>query len=485
MALFLGLDVGTTSVSVALFDADASRLVAARSLPHGAGRAGTLSGRAELDLGALWDAAVGALGEVAAEARGHGDVGALGVTGQMHGLALVQPGGAPVAPAITWQDQRATERDEAGATYLERFVSEAGGPAAFERMGALPATGYLGPSLYWLHRHNLIPAPPVTACLIPDAIVARLTGASPVTDATDAASTGLYDVAAGAWDLELLRRLGLPEGLLAPVRAWGEIAGWLRPEVAGRVGLRAGLPVSVAIGDNQASFIGSVRDAARSLLINIGTGAQVSTLLDTFASTRGPGLEVRPFSAGRYLLVGAGLYGGASYALLRDLVRGIGEVFFGAQGDEGLYDHMNRLAAAVPAGSDGLRCLPLFSGTRVDPSARGSFTGIGTHNLTLGHLARALLEGIADQLGALYDAMRPLAGARSELVGAGNTIMRNALLARILATRFGLPLHLPAFDEPAAVGAALVAATAVGAFSDIDAAMARALYYRATVRPEA
>ena len=482
MGLFVGLDVGTTSVSAVVLDADTSRLVAALSLPHAAGRAGAIPGRAELDLDALWSAAQNALGEVVAAAGGRVDVAALGVTGQMHGLALVRPNGTPVSPAITWQDQRATERDESGATYLERFVSQAGGPAAFERMGALPAIGYLGLSLYWLRRRGLLPAPPVTACLIPDAIVTRLTGGTPVTDPTDAASTGLYDVAAGAWDTELLHRLGIPQGLLAPVRASGEVAGGLRHEVADRVGLPAGLPVAVAIGDNQASFIGSVKDAARSLLVNIGTGAQVSALVDTFA--REPGLEARPFPGGRYLLVGAGLYGGASYALLRDLFRQIGRAFFGARGDEGLYERMNQLADEVPPGSDGLRCVPLFSGTRVDPTVRGSFTGLSPRNLTPGHLARALLEGVADQLHALYNAMRPLAGPRTDLVGAGNAIARNALLARILAARFGLPLHLPAFDEAAAVGAALVAATTVGTIRDIDAAMASTLRYRSTVGPE-
>ncbi len=483
MGLFVGLDVGTTSVSAVALDADAARVVAAVSRPHGAGRTGAVAGRAELDVDALWEVTQGVLAAVAADVGDRRAIGALGVTGQMHGLALVGSDGTPVAPAITWQDQRGAESDAAGGTYLERFIAEAGGPEAFARMGALPATGYLGPSLYWLRRNGLLPAAAATACLIPDAIVARLTAGPPVTDPTDAASTGLYDVVGGAWDRDLLRRLGLPEGLLAPVRASGDVAGRLDPDVARRVGLSPGLPVAVAIGDNQASYIGSVRHAADALLVNIGTGAQVSALMDAFATA--PGLEARPFPGGRYLLVGAGLFGGASYALLRDLFARIGEALFGGAEAEGLYERMNELAARVPPGSDGLRFTPLFAGTRVDPTMRGNLTGMGVHNLTPGHLARALLEGVAEQLHGLYDAMRPLAGARTDLVGAGNAVERNALLARLLATRFGLPLHLPAFEEPAAVGSALVAATAAGAFGDLDAAMAGTVRYRAAVDPEA
>jgi len=478
-----GLDVGTTSVSAVLLEAEAARLVAARTVPHGAARAGEVAGRAELDLDVLWRMALETLAEVAADAEGGDIVGALGVTGQMHGLAFVRPDGTPVGRAITWQDQRATERDETGATYLEQFVTAAGGPAAFHDTGALPATGYLGPSLYWLHRRGNPPSPPVTACGIPDAIVARLTGGPAVTDPTNAASTGLYNVAGARWAYDLVDLLGIPPVLLTPVRPSGVVAGGLRGDLARILGLPGGLPVAVAIGDNQASFIGSVRDVESSLLVNIGTGAQVSALVGAFA--RGPGFEVRPFPGGRYLLVGAGLYGGASYALLRDLYRQVGADLFGAQRDEELYERMNALAARVPPGSDGLCCLPSFSGTRVDPAIRGSFTGVSAHNLTPGHLARAVLEGVSNQLYALYEAMRPLTGPRADLVGAGNAIAQNGLLAHILASRFSLPLHLPAFDEAAAVGAALVAATAVGAYPSIDEAMANTLRYRATVDPGA
>ena len=99
---FIGLDVGTTSVSAVALDMEAARPLATVSLPHGAGRAGAAPGRAELDLDALWGAAQEALGAVAARASGAGSIGGVGVTGQMHGLALVRPDGTPLAPAITW-----------------------------------------------------------------------------------------------------------------------------------------------------------------------------------------------------------------------------------------------------------------------------------------------------------------------------------------------------------------------------------------------
>ena len=131
---------------------------------------------------------------------------------------------------------------------------------------------------------------------------------------------------------------------------------------------------------------------------------------------------------------------------------------------------MNRLAAAVVPGADGLRFHPLFFGTRSDPGARGSLTGIRADNLSPGHLARALLEGLAEELYRLYTSMGGDIGRRSLLVGAGNAIVRNPLLARILAQRFGRPLHVPAGEGAAAQGAAMMAAVSTGEFATLEGA---------------
>jgi len=136
----------------------------------------------------------------------------------------------------------------------------------------------------------------------------------------------------------------------------------------------------------------------------------------------------------------------------------------------------------VSPGADGLRCSPLFTGTRTDPTLRGSFTGITPENLTPGHLTRALLEGMAEGFYAFYEQMRPLLGSRTQLIGSGNGLRRNPLLAQILAERFGMPLHIPALEEEAAVGAALLAAVGTGEYADLEKAT-RMLGYRKTLIP--
>jgi sugar (pentulose or hexulose) kinase len=202
-----------------------------------------------------------------------------------------------------------------------------------------------------------------------------------------------------------------------------------------------------------------VSQPKESLLLNVGTGAQCSALVDTFV--RLEGLDTRSF-LGRYLLVGAGLFGGRSYAYLQNLFHQVGRDVLGVEILPELYDRMNQLAARIPPGCDGLHCVPLFSGTRTDPSLRASFTGISPDNLTPGHLARALLEGMSEVFYDFYSRMLPYSGPRDKLIGAGNGIRRNPLFAQILAQRWQVPLRLPAWEEEATVGAALCACVAAG-----------------------
>ena len=266
---------------------------------------------------------------------------------------------------------------------------------------------------------------------------------------------------------EAIYRLGLDFDHLPRVVPSGSPAGTLSDQSALETGFPKGLPVYVACGDNQASFAGSVGDYANSLLVNVGTGGQVSAHV---SETRSTGeLEARPFMDGRDLLVGAGLVGGRSYAWLIDFFREVGTSIFGQEEKIDLYETMNRLASRVPPGSEGLRCEPLFTGTRIDPDRRGLWEGVGTSNFTPGHMSRALLEGLAQQFHDLYCQMEGLgAGNRSKLVGAGNGIRKNDLLKSVLEESFGMQMSIPVHKEEAAFGAALLAAVGSGEFGSLS-----------------
>jgi sugar (pentulose or hexulose) kinase len=449
----LGLDVGTTTIGAVALDLDTGRLVGRASVPNTA-QSTPAPGREELDLEAAVDLARAAL--EAARAEVDGPVRVLAVTGQMHGVAFLQlqPDNdrRAVRPAITWRDRRVEEPHPNGGTYLDELRRRAG-PDAFAATGCEPAAGFLGPSLFWLAERGELPRCQVSS--IPDAVAALLGGTAPVTDPTNAAGSGIFDVAAGAWDVGLARRLGLPPEVLPPVRETGTVVGSM-PADGGTARLCVGL------GDHQASVLGSVREPARTVHVNIGTGGQVSVLVATFE--RVAGIETRPFPGGRFLLAGAGLVGGRSLAWLVDHFAAVGADLFAARADaDALYAALLRLAAAVPPGADGLRCRPLFAGTRADPSLRGGFSGIGQANFSPGHITRALLEGLAEVLYELYQQIAAVAGEREQLVGSGNGVRRAPLLASILSQRFGRPLRTTPWPEEAAVGAALAAAVGIGA----------------------
>ncbi|OGG51320.1 MAG: hypothetical protein A3F84_02960 [Candidatus Handelsmanbacteria bacterium RIFCSPLOWO2_12_FULL_64_10] len=467
MGRYLGLDVGTTTITALALDAASGEVVAVRTVPNACevtSPEDRRRGRSE------WDAAkmvALALGVIREAVRAGGTTQGIGVTGQMHGTLLVSEAGAPVGPFIGWQDRRGMEAPD-GRSYVERIQALADELGAGGRI-CKPRAGYLGTTLFWMAVNGVLPRVPFVASFLPDYIVASLTGARPVTDATDAAGSGLFDVFSLKWEEGLIGALGLSRGMLPEAQPSGSRAGGLTRAAAAATGLPEGLPVCVACGDNQASFAGSVGDYGHDLLVNIGTGGQVSAHVDRAMLTEG--LEARPYVDGKYLLVGAGLVGGRSYAWLRDVFREIGRAFFGGGGDEDLYDAMNRLAAAVPPGCEGLRCEPLFTGTRREPDRRGVWSGVGAANFTPGHLARALLEGIAEQFRLMYGEMERLgAGGRTRLIGAGNGVRKNPLLREILADAFGMRMQTPAHREEAAFGAALLAAVGDGAFSRLQEA---------------
>ena len=480
--MLIGLDIGTTSLSAIALDPATGRQVAHRTVANRAGSSPG-PGRTELDLSRLYELTVQCLAEVVALTElAHTAIQGIGVTGQQHGVALIGPDALPAAPAITWQDLRVQEPlPGSDRPVLDRFISAAGGREAFRNTGCLPAAGFLGPSLYWLNLQDALPDPPVIACFVPDAVVSFLTGTAVVCEPTLAGSSGIFDIRANCWDTTLLERLELPAGLFPSVGSAGDVVGGLRRELAEAVGLEPGTPVTVALGDNQASFIGSAPEPGRSLLLNVGTGGQISARTDGFHFI--PGLENRPFPGRQYLLIGGGLFGGRSYAYLQSFFQQVGAELLAADVPEDLYQRMTELAATVPAGSDGLRCEPFFTGSRTDPGLRASFSGLSPDNFTPAHFARALLEGMAEGFFAFFEQMKPVVGTPPLLVGAGNGVRQNRLLAKILARRFGKPLLIPSHAEEAAVGAAVAAAVGLGMFGDLETAAAALLDYADTVEP--
>ena len=498
MPITLGLDVGTTTITALALDALSGHVLTRATRPNGANittAEDRARGRSEWDAEQMLQTALAVLGEVVSQlGEQRPDVAGLGLTGQQHGVVLVDGETRPLTPFINWQDRRGEERWPGTEQTYTQEAAALLGPDATRRTGCSLASGYLGTTLFWLRAAGQLPDAAL-ACFITDFVGARLTATRPVTDPTMAASSGLLNVQARDWDAAAIQALDLPPALFPTVREAGDPLGGLTADVARATGLPAGLPVFVGLGDNQASFVGSVAHRGASVLVNVGTGAQVSRYVEWEEweewegregreDPLGPGRpEVRPFPRGGYLLVHAGLFGGRTYALLDRFFRQVGADLFDQAAAAPLYPRLNELARGVPPGADGLRCEPFFTGSRAEPTRRAIWSGMSDANFTPAHLTRALLEGMARRFHQGFSHLQTVTSAPVEhLVGAGNGLRENGTLAEIVATEFDLPLQMTLHREEAAYGAALVASVGVGVWPDLARA-GRILRYGSAITP--
>lgn len=448
----IGLDVGTTTVTGALFDSEAGHVLHLARRRNDATLLQTQPTRAEQDPHRLRQRAFEVLSDLAE--AGH-PVGGLALSGQMHGLLCVAAGGEPLTPLITWQDQRTTEPLAGGTTTLGHIQERLAG-LAWQDNGCRIQHGYGGTTLFWLVQQSKMPRATRRVCTVANWLAGQFTGQQPGCDPSFAASWGIYDVVHRTWNGAFLDRLGLDAAILPPVWPAGELLGHLDAQIARQVGLPSGLPVYNPLGDTPASFLGSTMGPglapSQSVLLNLGTGGQVCWAVPVFEAPSEQ-VETRPLTEGRFLRVGASLCGGEAYAWLNRTVRSWLAAFDVQADEESVYKRLNHLAADRKD-TAGLRVRTTFQGVRggleVEP---GAIEGIPVKRLDLGALARATLQGMVDELYDLYTAHGGLQADHREVVSAGGAVERNLLLPELIETRFGLPVRKPPYEETAAVGA--------------------------------
>ncbi len=418
----LGIDIGTTGICGVITDTESGEML--RSLTRK--NASFISSDNEFeriqDADSIFDIVFGIIDELFDE-----DVSAIGFSGQMHGILYTNETGKALSPLYIWQDQRGAKEYKDGKTFAEY-------------LGCFPGYG-LATDLY-NEANGLIPEDAAFLCTIADWIVMRLCELdTPVVHITNAASLGAFDVKNNKFRIDNAR---LPE-----VTTEFKVAGEYR-----------GVPVAVALGDNQASFIGSVR-CADYALVNVGTGSQISFLIDDFAEIEG--VELRPFDGKRFLCAGCSLCGGRAFAMFEKFCKEIASLS-GADIDN-FYPVLDKILENKSESEIKADCR--FCGTRKDPAVKGGYFGITENNFNVAEFAFATLEGIADELFGFYKASGV---TKNAVVCSGNGIRKNPVLCRIVENMFKAEIKLPCYEEEAAFGAALSAAVAVGEFGSIDEA---------------
>ena len=422
-----GLDLGTTSICAVVFE-EKTGVLAAKTVRNAAFLPGESWQRTQ-DAAAILDIAFSLVQELLEQFP---DVSAIGVTGQMHGILYLDEEGNCLSPLYTWQDGRAAlpfDETESWAEHLSRLT------------GYPVSAGYGLATHYYNSNHALVPEGAARFCTIADYAAMRLSGrTSPLLDASNAASLGLFDLQGGCFDDKALRKAGLDTALLPQVSK----AAYLGTGFFGK-------PVYTAIGDNQAAFLGAVDEKSDALLINVGTGSQVAVFTPEYLCA--PGLETRPFPGGGFLLVGAALCGGRSYALLERFFRQTVQMATGK--DESLYRAMERALDAAGDISDAPEAITTFEGTRDDPALRGSFQNISAENFTPVHFMHSVMNGMAQELYGMYRGYLDAGGRTpSQMVGSGNGLRKNRHLQKAFERVFSCPMTLSRYEEEAACGAA-------------------------------
>ena len=435
MTVLVGLDVGTTGVKALAIDE--GRVLAKAEEPYPLST--PWPGWSEQDPEDWWRASQRALA-----ALPHAD--AIGFSGQMHGLVVLDERERVLRPAILWNDQRtAAECAEIEERVgLERLIALTGNRA-------LP--GFTAPKLLWLRKHEPDVYARIAHILLPkDYVRLRLTGVHAI-DAADASGTLLFDVAHRRWSTEVCDALDLPLAWLPPAHESTEIAG-------------AGDQAAAALG------VGIVEPGALSVVL--GTSGVVFAALDGFVAD--PLARAHVFCHAvpdTWHAMGVMLSAAESMRWLR-----------GVLGGE--YGELLADAAAIARGADGVLFAPYLSGERtphVDADVRAAFQG-----LSLGHgrgsLVRAVLEGVAYGLRDSLELLRTL-GVDAHVGRASGGGARSELWLRIVASVLGLPLELTAVEEGSAYGAALLAGVMAGVWRDAREAVDACVRVRATIEPDA
>jgi xylulokinase len=467
MTLLLGIDLSTTGAKALLIDPEGCVIGSATtalslSSPHPLW--------SEQEPREWWEATANSIKQVLAETNVSGaDIAAIGLTGQMHGLVVLDAEHEVLRPAILWNDQRCgAECDEIRARVsLERLVQITGNDAL---------TGFTAPKILWLETNEPAIYRRIRHVLLPkDYIRFKLTGTLAM-DKADGSGTMLFDLGRRDWSPDILEALHIPAEWLPPTFEGSETTSEVSNEAAELTGLRAGTPVVAGGGDQSAQAVGVGVVRPGTIAVTLGTSGVV------FAATESPLIEpagrLHAFChavAGRWHLMGVMLSAAGSLQWYHDKFA-----------REQSFAELVAEAAEVPAGSEGLLFLPYLSGERTphpDPLARGAWIGLtGRHGPA--HLTRSILEGVAFGLKDIFGLMKEAGLTSIEQIRLSGGGAKSSLWRQILADVFDAELVTVNTTEGAAFGAALLAGVGAGVWSNIDDAGAQTVFVKDRIVPD-
>lgn len=463
MAYLMGVDLGTSGTKTALFD-ETGRTVASCTADYPLAQ--PQNGWAEQDPEAWWKAACETIrGVLDQSGVSPNEVKGVGLSGQMHGLVMLDGEGRVLRPSILWCDGR-TGRECQEITELvgkERLIQLTANPAL---------TGFTAGKILWVRRHEPELYAKCRHILLPkDYLRYKLTGEF-ATEVSDASGMNLLDVAHRCWSREVLDKLEIDPALLGKLYESVDLTGTVTAAASAATGLAPGTPVAGGAGDNAAAAVGTGVVRSGRAFVTLGTSGVVFAHADQVSID--PGGRVHTFCAavpGAWTVMSCTLAAGLSLQWFRNQ--------FCAEerqqaAEEGVdpYDIMTREAAQSPIGANRLLYLPYLMGERsplLDEKARGAFIGLSAMH-GRGDLIRAVMEGVSYSQRQCLDILREMGVAPDHIMACGGG-GRSPFWRQMLADVLGCTVQTAkASQEGPALGAAILAGVCAGVYPDVPTA---------------
>jgi xylulokinase len=464
MIYFLGIDVSTTGAKALIID-EQGVVTASHTTEYPLSTPKPLW--SEQDPHDWWNGTCESITAALSKANLAGEaIGAVGLTGQMHGLVMLDKADRVLRPAILWNDQRTGPQ-------CEEITAKVGG---LDRLLALTGNqvlpGFTAPKIVWVRQNEPDVYEKTTHVLLPKDYVRFLLTGEYATEVSDASGMSLLNVEKRAWSQDMLSALEIPAAWLPVCTESDQVSGRISESAAKATGLKIGTPVVGGGGDQAAQAVGSGIVTPGVISVTSGTSGVVFAHSDHYAAE--PQGRLHAFChavPGKWHYMGVMLSAGGSFRWLRDA---IGDVEKSAAQLIGVdpYELLTQEAALAPVGSEGLLFLPYLTGERTphpDPQARGAFVGL-TLRHSKAHLVRSVLEGVSFGLRDSLELIKGL-GVPITQVRASGGGARSALWRQIQADVFGTELVLVNVTEGAAFGAALLAAVGAGAYRSVEEAV--------------
>lgn len=474
MSYLLGIDVSTTATKALVID-ERGAIAATASDEYEFFTPRPLW--AEQNPADWWRACVNVLRRVLEKIPAR-EIAGIGLTGQMHGLVLLDADGNVLRPCIMWNDQRTGKQ-------CDEITARVGGIHILLQMIGNPVLpGFTAPKILWVRENEPEVYARAAHVLLPkDYLRYKLTGTY-ATEVSDASGMALLEVAKRNWSDELLNALNIPRAWLPDVYESPVVSAKISADAARETGLLEGTPVVGGGGDQAAQAVGTGIVQEGIVSATLGTSGVVFASSDSYRLEPNGLLHAFCHAApNKWHLMGVMLSAAGSFRWFRDAL-GKAESEKAKAENRDVYDVLTAEAADAPAGCEGLIFLPYLTGERTpypDPDARGVYFGI-TLRHGKPHMVRAVLEGVAYGLRDSLELMRAL-GLRIYQVRASGGGARSALWRQILADVFNSEIALVNITEGAAYGAALLAGVGAGVYASVEDACAQTIRITDAVKP--